>query len=155
MTEAKPKAASAKATETKPAKKTEKSDKRYTEVMGKRKTASARLRVYEDGSGKIMVNEVTLVEYFPAPVARMTVLEPLKTTAMEDKLDFSVHVRGGGKQGQAEAVRHGIACALLALNPDLRGVLKAQGWLTRDARKKERKKPGLKKARRAPQWSKR
>ncbi len=157
-TEAKSKSSSAKATEAKAAKKTEKvtgEGKRYTEVMGKRKTASARLRVYEGGSGKISVNDVSLVEYFPAPVARMTVLEPLKTTAMEDKLDFSVHVRGGGKQGQAEAVRHGIACALLALHPDMRAVLKAQGWLTRDARKKERKKPGLKKARRAPQWSKR
>lgn len=138
-------------------KKTEKTatTKRYTEVMGKRKTAAARLRVYEGGSGKITVNDVALAEYFPAPVAQMIVLEPLKTTAMEDKLDFSVHVSGGGKQGQAEAVRHGIACALLALNADFRGVLKAQGWLTRDARKKERKKPGLRKARRAPQWSKR
>jgi small subunit ribosomal protein S9 len=128
---------------------------RYIEVMGKRKTASARVRMFQGGTGKITVNDVDLKEYFPTPIAQTIVQEPLKLTALDSELDFTIKVRGGGKQGQAEAVRHGIACGLLALNIELRSILKAQGWLTRDARKKERKKPGLKKARRAPQWSKR
>ncbi len=128
---------------------------RYIEVMGKRKTAAARVRLFQNGSGKITVNDVDLKEYFPTPIAQTIVQEPLKLTALDTQLDFTVKVHGGGKQGQAEAVRHGIACGLLALNINLRSVLKAEGWLTRDARKKERKKPGLKKARRAPQWSKR
>lgn len=150
MTEAKAK---------KTTKKTDKAEKattaRYIESLGKRKTAGARVRLYQNGSGKITVNEMELKEYFPTPIAQTIVQEPLKLTALDTSLDFTIKVNGGGKQGQAEAVRHGIACTLLALNADLRGVLKAQGWLTRDARAKERKKPGLKKARRAPQWSKR
>lgn len=128
---------------------------RYIEMMGKRKTAAARVRLFQAGSGKIIVNDVDLAEYFPTPIAQTIVQEPLKLTALEGQLDFTIRVKGGGKQGQAEAVRHGIACTLLALNIELRPILKAEGWLTRDARKKERKKPGLKKARRAPQWSKR
>lgn len=127
----------------------------YIENMGKRKTAAARVRLFQNGTGKITVNDVDLTEYFPTPIAQMIVQEPLKLTALDSSLDFTIRVSGGGKQGQAEAVRHGIACTLLALNVDLRSVLKAQGWLTRDARAKERKKPGLKRARRAPQWSKR
>lgn len=137
-------------------KKTEKDTTgRYLETMGKRKSAAARVRLYQNGSGKMTVNEVDFMKYFPTPLTQMIIQEPLKTTALENTLDFTIKVVGGGKQGQAEAVRHGIACALLALNPDLRSVLKAEGWLTRDARVKERKKPGLRKARRAPQWSKR
>jgi small subunit ribosomal protein S9 len=136
-------------------KKTDGETRRYIEMMGKRKTAAARVRMYEGGTGKIIVNDVTISEYFPAPIAQTIILEPLKLTSLDEKLDYTIRVSGGGKQGQAEAVRHGIACTLLALNKELRPLLKAQGWLTRDARKKERKKPGLKKARRAPQWSKR
>ncbi len=128
---------------------------RYIESMGKRKTAAARVRLFQNGQGKITVNDVDLTVYFPTPITQMIVQEPLKLTALDSSLDFTIKVNGGGKQGQAEAVRHGIACTLLALNADLRSVLKAQGWLTRDARAKERKKPGLKRARRAPQWSKR
>lgn len=150
MTDVKVKSAPAKVSEGK----TEKT-RRYIEMMGKRKTAAARVRLYEGGSGKITVNDVSLAEYFPAPIAQMIIVEPLKLTALEATLDFTIRVTGGGKQGQAEAVRHGIANTLLAMNKDLRAVLKAEGWLTRDARKKERKKPGLRKARRAPQWSKR
>lgn len=155
MTEKKTKAP-AKTAEAKTEKKAEKSEgKRYIENMGKRKTASARVRLYQGGKGTITVNDVPLVTYFPMPLQQMVILEPLKLTSLESQLDFTIKVTGGGKQGQAEAVRHGIACTLLALDKDLRGVLKAEGWLTRDARKKERKKPGLRRARRAPQWSKR
>ncbi len=131
------------------------STSRYIEKMGKRKTAAARVRMFQNGSGKILVNDVDFSVYFPTPIAQTIIQEPLKLTALEGTLDYTIKVSGGGKQGQAEAVRHGIACTLLALNIELRPILKAEGWLTRDARKKERKKPGLKKARRAPQWSKR
>jgi len=143
----------AQATTTKKAEKS--SGARYLETLGKRKTAAARVRLYQGGSGKMTVNDMNFTEYFPTPLTQMIIQEPLKMTSLDSTVDFTIKVSGGGKQGQAEAVRHGIACALLALNQDLRGVLKAQGWLTRDARAKERKKPGLKKARRAPQWSKR
>lgn len=138
-------------------KKTEKAPatNRYLEALGKRKSAAARVRLYQKGSGKMTVNDVDFSVYFPTPLTQMIIQEPLKITALDSSLDFTIKVHGGGKQGQAEAVRHGIACALLAFQPDLRSVLKAQGWLSRDARVKERKKPGLRKARRAPQWSKR
>lgn len=128
---------------------------KYIEAMGKRKTAAARVRLFDGGKGVITVNDMPLVEYFKTPLAQMVIREPLKGTSLEEQFDFTVHVRGGGKQGQAEAVRHGIARTLLIFNEELRSVLKSQRWLTRDARKKERKKPGLKRARRAPQWSKR
>jgi len=83
------------------------------------------------------------------------VIQPLRLSGLQKQLDFSIAVRGGGKTGQAQAIAHGIALCLLKLNPDLRAVLRAKGLVTRDARIKERKKPGLKRARRAPQWSKR
>ncbi len=156
MTEVKAKSATTTKAAKKPEKKAEKADaKRYIEHMGKRKTAAARVRLYQGGKGNIIVNDVPLATYFPMPLAQTVILEPLKLTALETQLDFTIRVSGGGKQGQAEAVRHGIACTLLMLDKDLRAVLKAEGWLTRDARKKERKKPGLRRARRAPQWSKR
>lgn len=127
----------------------------YIEAVGKRKTAIARVRLFANGKGAITVNGMPFAEYFKTPLAQMVINDPLKGTSLESQFDITVKVVGGGKQGQAEAVRHGIARSLLIFNQELRPVLKAQRWLTRDARKKERKKPGLKRARRAPQWSKR
>lgn len=127
----------------------------YIQATGKRKTAAARVRLFKNGKGHITVNDMPMAEYFRTPLMQMVVVEALKGVAMETNFDITVKVRGGGKQGQAEAVRHGIARTLLEFNQELRPVLKAQRLLTRDSRAKERKKPGLKRARRAPQWSKR
>lgn len=127
----------------------------YIETIGKRKTAAARVRLFKGGKGVITVNNVPMAEYFKTPLMQMIIQDPLKGTALEGQFDITAKVNGGGKQAQSEALRHGIARALLVVDVELRSVLKAQRWLTRDARKKERKKPGLKKARRAPQWSKR
>lgn len=126
---------------------------RYIAVMGKRKTAAAQVRLYEKGVGAIMVNGKPSDIYFESLEARAIVNSILKMGA--DIYNFSILVNGGGKLGQAEAVRHGITNALIKVNPELRPALKAKSFTTRDARKKERKKPGLKRARRAPQWSKR
>ncbi len=147
MTEAKAKTVAAK--------KTEKKSGTYIECVGKRKTSSARVRMFKNGTGEITVNDMPMNKYFATPLMQMVIVEPLKGVSMETAFDFTVKVNGGGKQGQAEAVRHGIARTLLEFDKDLRPVLKTQHWLTRDARQKERKKPGLKRARRAPQWSKR
>lgn len=127
----------------------------YIEATGKRKTAAARVRLFKGGKGNITVNNMPMVEYFRTPLMQMVVVEAFKSVAMEGIFDVTVRVKGGGKQGQAEAVRHGIARTLLELDKELRPVLKAQRLLTRDSRSKERKKPGLRRARRAPQWSKR
>ena len=123
-------------------------------VTGRRKTASARvfLRV---GEGRVTVNRVPLDEYFGREVARMTVLQPLRLTDTEKKYDLFVTVRGGGNFGQAGAIRHGVARALLEADESLRPKLREAGYLTRDARKVERKKVGLRKARKRPQYSKR
>ena len=123
-------------------------------VVGRRKTASARVRV-EKGTGKITVNGKDSKEYFPYFEYQTIILAPLKAVGKEKDLDFSVKINGGGKKGQAVAVQLGIARALVAWNDDFRKALKTQGFLSRDARVKERKKFGLKKARRSPQWSKR
>lgn len=125
-----------------------------TRSVGRRKSASARVRV-DKGTGKIVVNGKPLAEYFPYFEMQESVLAPLKALSKEKDLDFSVKVAGGGKKGQSIAVQHGIARALLLWNEEFRKTLKTLGFLQRDARVKERKKPGLKKARRAPQWSKR
>lgn len=126
----------------------------YCRSVGRRKTASARVRVSK-GDGKIIVNGHDFKKYFSHITLQEIVLLPLKAMGKENALDVSVKVAGGGKKGQADAVKHGIARALLLWNEDFKKALKTQGFLTRDARKKERKKPGLKRARRAPQWSKR
>lgn len=122
---------------------------------GGRKTASANVRIYLKGKGEIIVNGLDFKTYFPTKHLQDIVLKPLVLTNHEKNTTVSIHVVGGGKQGQAEASRHGIARALEQLNPDLRPAMKAEGLMTRDPRVKERKKPGLKRARRAPQWSKR
>lgn len=125
-----------------------------TRALGRRKAASARVRI-DRGTGKITVNGKPLNEYFKASVDQESIIAALKAVGKEKDLDVSVKVQGGGMKGQAVAVRHGIARALVIWNEDLKKALKTVGFLTRDPRVKERKKPGLKKARRAPQWSKR
>lgn len=125
-----------------------------TRSVGRRKSASARVRV-DKGTGKITVNGKSLAEYFPYFELQEIVLAPLKALAKENDLDFSVKIAGGGKKGQAVAVQLGIARALVKWNDEFHKTLKTLGFLKRDARVKERKKFGLKKARRAPQWSKR
>jgi small subunit ribosomal protein S9 len=122
--------------------------------VGRRKAASARVRL-QKGAGTVTVNGKPLQEYFPYFEWQESVLAPLKMIGKEKDLDVSVKVMGGGKKGQATAVQLGIARALVLWNEEFKKTLKSLGLLTRDARVKERKKPGLKKARRAPQWSKR
>lgn len=124
-------------------------------TVGRRKTATAQVRVYKNGDGSIIVNNQKMEEYFPGEELFSIVLQPLKLTGLAKDLKISVITKGGGKKAQATAIRHGLARALEKINTELRPSLKSKGWLTRDARKKERKKPGLKKARRAPQWGKR
>lgn len=123
-------------------------------AVGRRKCASARVRI-EKGSGKITVNKMTMAEYLPYFEWQEMAVAPLKALAKEKDLDVSVLVNGGGKKSQAKAIQHGIARALIKWNEDFKKTLKTLGFLTRDPRVKERKKFGLKKARRAPQWSKR
>ncbi len=121
---------------------------------GKRKNGIARTRLYA-GSGQITVNGRPFDEYFPRKTLQMIIQQPLKMTKTIDKLDVKVTCNGGGVAGQAQAVRHGIARALCEFDPELRAVLKKAGLLTRDARKKERKKYGLRGARASFQFSKR
>ncbi len=131
------------------------SEKQYSYAIGKRKRATARVRIYPNGSGKVEVNKKDLKEYFSTSEMAGSVLSPLKKTEQDKNFDVTVVVSGGGLQSQAEASRHGIARALVANDAELRPTLKRAGLLTRDARSKERKKPGLHGARRSPQWSKR
>jgi small subunit ribosomal protein S9 len=126
----------------------------YHEGVGRRKTSTARVRVMT-GTGDITVNEKPLKEYFPRLGDVDFILGPLREVGMEGKLDCTVLVKGGGVTGQAGAVRHGLARALVELDPDFRPAMSRNGYLTRDPRMKERKKPGLKKARKAPTYTKR
>lgn len=121
---------------------------------GRRKTSIARIRLVP-GEGKIVVNNRDLDEYFGLETLKVIVKQPLTATGLVDKYDVIANVHGGGFTGQAGAIRHGIARALLKVDADLRQTLKRAGYLTRDPRMVERKKYGLKKARRAPQFSKR
>ena len=121
---------------------------------GRRKSAVARVYI-KPGKGNITVNKRELDDYFGLETLKTIVRQPLVATETEKKYDINVNVKGGGTTGQAGAIRHGIARALLKVDDDFRPVLKANGFLTRDPRMKERKKPGLKAARRAPQFSKR
>ena len=123
-------------------------------ATGRRKTSSARVYLSK-GKGKILVNNKELSHYFGRQVAQMLVMQPLKLTELEEKIDIKAMVKGGGSFGQAGAIRHGISRALVNLEPSLRKKLKKMGFLTRDARKVERKKFGKHKARRSPQFSKR
>jgi small subunit ribosomal protein S9 len=121
---------------------------------GRRKEAVARVRL-APGSGKVVLNGRTLEEYFPARSHRIMVTTPFRVIGREKEFDVVATLDGGGVSGQAGALRHGIARALVEMDPSLRSVLKREGLLTRDPREKERRKYGLKKARKAPQYSKR
>ena len=121
---------------------------------GKRKTSVARV-ILRPGDGKTWINGRTIEDYFPRSTHRQTALSPLVLAGVEGRYDLRVRVRGGGSSGQAGALRHGIARALIEADPELRVTLKRAGYLTRDARIVERKKAGLHKARKAPQFSKR
>ena len=128
----------------------------YYEGVGRRKRATARVRLYlDDQLGQIVVNGKSAEEYFPRKGDVETASGPLEATGLASNFFVSVIVQGGGVSGQAGAVRHGLARALLKSDPELRSMLRRGGFLTRDARIKERKKPGLKRARKAPQYTKR
>ncbi len=122
---------------------------------GRRKSSVARVRILPNGSGKIIINKKDISEYLPMDTMKYVVRQPLMLTETQDKYDVYVNVCGGGVSGQAGAIRHGIARALVRADETLKPALKKAGFLTRDSRMKERKKYGLHKARRAPQFSKR
>ena len=128
--------------------------KPLVQATGRRKTSIARVRL-RPGNGRVTINRRTLEDYFPSETHRMVVTEPLRSSGTLDVYDVDASLEGGGFSGQAGALRMGIARALVELDGDLRPALKKAGMLTRDAREKERKKYGLKKARKAPQYSKR
>ncbi|HEY5196313.1 MAG TPA: 30S ribosomal protein S9 [Solirubrobacteraceae bacterium] len=123
-------------------------------ATGKRKTAIARVTL-QPGTGAYTVNGKVLNEYFPRPTLQRNIRQPLETVGYQDRMDVIARLHGGGVSAQGGALRHGISRALLEADPNLRGELKRRGFLTRDARAKERKKAGLKKARKRPQFSKR
>ncbi|MFN2290019.1 MAG: 30S ribosomal protein S9 [Anaerolineae bacterium] len=127
---------------------------RYYEAVGRRKRSVARVRLYP-GEGEIVINGKSLQDYFGRPQDWMSVTGPFKVTNNEGRFNLSVLVNGGGITGQSEAIRHGVARALLEADPASKAVLRRAGFLTRDPREKERKKPGLKRARKAPQYTKR
>ena len=127
---------------------------KYYEGIGRRKTSSARVRIMP-GSGKFTVNGKSGSDYFTRMGDMDSILDPMKAVDMEGKLDVTVLVRGGGVTGQTGAVLHGVARALIKMEPELRPVMRSGGFLTRDSRMKERKKPGLKRARKAPTYTKR
>ncbi|MCX6740359.1 MAG: 30S ribosomal protein S9 [Candidatus Parcubacteria bacterium] len=130
-------------------------ENKYFSAVGRRKSAIAQVRIFPKGTGNIEVNKKKFVDYFNEALLQEKINEPLKLVGLDGKLDITVKVIGGGKTGQAEAVRHGISRALQIMDTELRKTLKVAGFLKRDARVKERKKPGLRRARRAPQWAKR
>ena len=131
------------------------SKRKYFYGTGRRKSSVARVRVFENGTGAITINGRDIDAYFGLETLKLLVRQPLNTTDLMGKVDLEVTVAGGGMSGQAGAIRHGLSRALVAMNPEYRAALKAAGFMTRDPRMKERKKPGLKAARRAPQFSKR
>ena len=131
------------------------SKKQYQYGTGRRKSAVARVRIYEGGTGSILINGRDIDDYFGLETLKLLVRQPMVATDTLGKIDVICTVTGGGVTGQAGAIRHGVARALLKVNAEYRAPLKAAGLLTRDPRMKERKKYGLKAARRAPQFSKR
>lgn len=128
--------------------------KPLVQATGRRKSSVARVRLHE-GTGRVVINDRSLEDFFPTMAQRIRVLEPLRVGEIEGRYDVYVTVHGGGTTGQTDAIRLGIARAILDLIPELRPQLKSNGLLTRDARRVERKKYGLRKARRAPQYTKR
>ena len=131
------------------------SKKPYLYGTGRRKSSVARVHLFPNGTGSIVINGRDIDDYFGLDTLKMVVRQPLNTTGVIGKVDVVATVTGGGVTGQAGALRHGISRALLEMDPEFRASLKAAGFLTRDPRMKERKKYGLKAARRAPQFSKR
>ena len=131
------------------------SNRPYMYGTGRRKSSVARVHLFNGGSGKITINGRDIDDYFGLDTLKMVVRQPLALTETLGKVDIVCTVEGGGVSGQAGAIRHGVSRALLGVNPEFRAALKAAGFLTRDPRMKERKKYGLKAARRAPQFSKR
>jgi small subunit ribosomal protein S9 len=127
----------------------------YYEGIGRRKEATARVRIYPGGNGTIVVNERPVEQYFTREWDIKNLSEPLVVTNNLGRFNVTVHVKGGGITGQADAIRLGLARALLKFDPENRPILRKMGMLTRDPRAKERKKPGLKRARKAPQYTKR
>lgn len=127
----------------------------YYYAIGRRKSSIAQIRLYKKGGGEIKINDKNFNIYFPREEWQSIILSPLKAMGQLNKLNVVIKVRGGGVKAQSEAIRLGISRALLKLNPIFKRGLKKYGFLTRDPRVKERKKPGLKKARKAPQWQKR
>lgn len=127
----------------------------YYEGVGRRKAATARVRLFPGGTGNIIINDKPGDDYLPRLGDVSLMLEPLEAIGQVRAYDVTIHVNGGGVTGQRDAIRLGLARALLKLDPDLRSTLKVRGLLTRDARVKERKKPGLKRARKAPTYTKR
>ncbi len=132
-----------------------KSKKPYHYGTGRRKSSVARVHLFPNGTGSIKINGRDINDYFGLETLKLIVNQPLATTDLLGKVDIVATVSGGGVTGQAGAIRHGLSRALLEMNPEYRSDLKAAGFLTRDPRMKERKKYGLKAARRAPQFSKR
>jgi small subunit ribosomal protein S9 len=128
--------------------------KPLVQATGRRKSSVARVRLHE-GTGRVVINDRSLEDFFPTMAQRIRVLEPLRVGEVEGRYDVFATVHGGGTTGQTDAIRLGIARGILELIPELRPVLKSNGLLTRDSRRVERKKYGLRKARRAPQYTKR
>ncbi len=127
----------------------------YYEGIGRRKTATARVRLYPNGTGNVLINDVDGRVYMPRVGDFEIMVQPLTLIGQENSYDITIHVNGGGITGQRDAMKLGVARALLKIDPDLRPRLRQAGFLTRDAREKERKKPGLKRARKAPTYTKR
>jgi len=146
---------SKKGTATEESEKDDAQSSRYYEAVGRRKRATARVRLFTKGEKEFSVNSQKHSKYFPSKELREIADGALRKMKVIDKFSVTVKVKGGGMTGQAEAIRHGTARALIIFNPDFRKRLKRVGYLRRDPREKERRKFGLKKARRAPQWSKR
>jgi small subunit ribosomal protein S9 len=127
----------------------------YLYAVGRRKSATARVRIYKKGDPIFLVNDQDVAVFFPEASLRHLVLSPLEKANLTGQLRITIKVAGGGKRGQAESVRHGLSRAMIKWDKELRPALKKAGFLRRDPRVKERKKYGLKRARRAPQWAKR
>ena len=127
----------------------------YYEGIGRRKTSTARVRLHTGGTGTVTVNDKPANVYFGRQMDVQNIVTPLKLVGAENRFDITVKVMGGGETGQSDAVAMGVARALIISDPELKSVLRKAGYLTRDARAKERKKPGLKRARKAPQYTKR
>jgi small subunit ribosomal protein S9 len=130
-------------------------DERYYEGVGRRKRATARVRIYANGSGQFLVNDKPLEDYFRRLIDRVEVRRPFQATGTMNDFDVTVQVKGGGMTGQSGAVKMGLARALVEYDDNMRTPLRRGGHLTRDSREKERKKPGLKRARKAPTYTKR